>query len=121
MKALIPIALLSACTTAAPAQPQPTPAPVVEKPDPFRVPAFGAPDLIGTGMPFTVWLCGEPWAPGLQVKANGHLLGTMAHHRLTNCSYLIVPQLNTPGIRLLEAGLHERQLFVFDAKDVTKK
>lgn len=121
MRILTPLTLLTACTTAAPAQPQPTPAPVVEKPDPFRVPAFGAPDIVPVGTPFTVWLCGEPWSPGLQVKANGHLLGTFAHHRLTNCSFLIVPGLNTPGIRLLEAGLHERQIFVFDAEDVTRK
>ena len=75
--------LLAGCTTAAPTQPQPTPEPVVEKPDPFYIPNFLAPDVVAVGTPFTITLCGEPWSPGLQVKANGHLLGTMAHHRET--------------------------------------
>jgi hypothetical protein len=117
---LLPLLLLAACTTS-PATPQPTPAPVVEKPDPLYVPQFGAPDIVPVGAPFTVWLCGQPWAPGLQLKANGYLIGTMAHHRQTGCSYLIVPGLNTSGIRLLEAGLFERQLLVFDADMLRNK
>lgn len=119
MRALIPLTLLAACQSAAqPTQPQPTPAPIVEAPDPFRVPVFSAPDLAAIGTPFTITLCGEPWSPGLQVRANGHLLGTMAHHRETGCSYLIVPGLNTPGLRLLEAGLHERQIWIWTKKDI---
>jgi hypothetical protein len=120
------LTLLSSCTSlpvtpTEPVKPEPAPTPVVEKPDPLYVPSFGAPDVVPVGTPFTVWLCGQPWAPGLQVKANGHLLGTMAHHRLTDCSFLIVPGLNTPGIRLLEAGLFERQIFVWDASNLPKR
>lgn len=119
---LAPLLLLAACTTTpATPQPQPTPAPVIEKPDPYYIPEFLAPDVVAVGTPFTVTLCGEPWAPGIKVKANGHLLGTMAHHKLTDCSFLIVPGLNTSGIRLLEAGLHERQILVFGREMLRNK
>ena len=120
---LFSLAFFISCATGG-ANPAPDPAPIakpIEKPDPFRVPVFGAPDVVGTQMPFTIWLCGEPWSPGLQVKASSHILGTMAHHRETGCSYLIVPGLNTPGVRLLEAGLHERQILIFDKAMLTPK
>jgi hypothetical protein len=119
---LAPLLLLAACTSvpASPIKTEP-PAPVIEKPDPFYIPKFLAPDVVAVGTPFTVTLCGDPWAPGLQVKANGHLLGTMAHHNLTGCSYLIIPGLTQSGIRLLEAGLFERQIFVFSKEHLIKK
>ena len=116
---LAPLLLLAACTTS-PATPQPTPAPVIEKPDPYYIPKFLAPDVVAVGTPFTVTLC-EPFAPNVKVKANSYLLGTMGHHRRTDCMMLIVPGLNTPGVRLLEAGLHERQILVFDREMLPKR
>jgi hypothetical protein len=121
MVRLAPLLLLAACTSvpASPIKTEPIRKPV-EAPDPFYVPVFSAPDHVAIKTPFTVMLC-QPYAPGVKLFANSYLLGTMGHHKETGCMISIVPGLSTPGVRVLQAGIFERQIYVWDASSLPKR
>jgi hypothetical protein len=65
-----------------------------------------APEYIVVGTPFSVTLC-EPYQPNVKLYIDAFLLGTFGDLRNTGCMTLIVPGLNTAGVRKLKAGSHE--------------
>lgn len=86
--------------------PEPTPAPT-----PKPIPVLIAPEYIVVGTPFSVTLC-EPYQPNIRLHIDEYLLGTFGELRNTGCMTLIVPGLNTTGVRKLKTGGHEATITV---------
>lgn len=93
-----------------PAPPCPTPEPT-PAPTPKPIPVLIAPEFVVVGTPFSVTLC-EPFQPNTRLYIDAFLLGTFGDLRNTGCMTLIVPGLNTTGVRTLKTGGHQSKITV---------